>query len=97
VQQPPTATQLGAAIRQLRRSKTELSSEALAAEAGIHRTTLSLIERGHGNPTWEMLRSLAIVLRVEIDEMARLAAEMPLEPPGDDADETASSDGPIET
>lgn len=76
---PPTSAQLGAAIRRLRRTRTGLSIEALAAEAGVHRTTLSMIERGLGNPTWEMLRSLAIVMDIEIDEIAKLAAQMPKE------------------
>lgn len=75
---PPTNAQLGAAIRQLRSTRTDLSSEALAAEAGVHRTTLSMIERGLGNPTWEILRSLASAMDVEIDEIAKLATEMPV-------------------
>jgi len=74
---PPTNVQLGAAIRELRQSRTGLSIERLAEEAGIHRTTLSLIERGLGNPTWEILRSLAVEMDIEIDEIVRLAARMP--------------------
>lgn len=74
---PPTAAQLGAAIRQLRRSRTEFSIEAFAEEAGVHRTTLSMIERGLGNPTWDMLCTLAAVMGVEVHEIAELAARMP--------------------
>jgi transcriptional regulator with XRE-family HTH domain len=74
---PPTNVQLGAAIRKLRQSRTGLSIERLAEEAGVHRTTLSLIERGLGNPTWEILRSLAVEIDVEIEEIVRLAAQIP--------------------
>jgi transcriptional regulator with XRE-family HTH domain len=73
----PTSAQLGAAIRKLRLSRTDLSIEALAAEAGVHRTTLSLIERGHGNPTWDLLLAVADELGVEAIEIVKLAAKMP--------------------
>jgi transcriptional regulator with XRE-family HTH domain len=70
----PTSTQLGSAIRHLRGSR-ELSIEALAAEAGIHWTSVSRIELGRQNPTWNAVASLATALDVDMSELARLAAE----------------------
>lgn len=78
----PTSVQLGAAIRKLRQDRTSRSIEALAADAGVHRTTLSMIERGIGNPTWEMVRALASVMDVEMEEIVALAAQMPGGDPG---------------
>lgn len=82
----PTAlwpiAQLGAAIRQLRQSRTELRIEGFAEEeAGVHRTTLSTIERGLGNPTWDMLCTLATVMKVEVHEIAELPARVPPDAP----------------
>lgn len=76
----PKSAQLGAAIRHVRRSR-ELSIEDLAAAAGIHWTSVSRIENGHQNPTWDAVVELAEALHIEIPELARLAAEQP--PPGD--------------
>lgn len=76
----PTSTQLGAAIRRLRRSRG-LSIEALALEAGVHNTSVSQIENGKRNPGWNTVASLANVLEVEIGDLARLAAKQPNSPP----------------
>jgi len=46
------------------RLKAALSQEALALEAGIDRTFVSLMERGKRQPTLETLFRLATVLRV---------------------------------
>lgn len=73
---PPSADELGAAIRRLR-TERELSVEKLAAAAGIHWTYLSGIERGIRNPTWKVLGSLARALGVPISEIARRAEEAP--------------------
>lgn len=35
--------------------------------------TLSLIERGKANPTWETVRGIATALGVSISELAKLA------------------------
>lgn len=72
----PTSAQLGAAIRHLRGSR-DLTIEALAAEAGVHWTSVSRIENGKQNPTWNAVASLATALDVEMADLARLAAEQP--------------------
>jgi transcriptional regulator with XRE-family HTH domain len=54
-----------------------LSIEDLAAEAGIHWTSVSRIENGRQNPTWNAVAGLADALGVEMSELARLAAEQP--------------------
>ncbi len=35
--------------------------------------TLSLIERGHANPTWATVKSIATALDVSIGELAKLS------------------------
>lgn len=59
----PELVRLGQRIRTLR-AKIDLSQEALAAEAGIHRTYMSALERGVYNPTYSTLIKLARALRV---------------------------------
>jgi DNA-binding XRE family transcriptional regulator len=54
-----------------------LSIEDLAAEAGIHWTSVSRIENGRQNPTWNAVAKLATALHVEMADLARLAAEQP--------------------
>jgi transcriptional regulator with XRE-family HTH domain len=76
----PTSAQLGAAIRSLRGSRS-LSIEDLASEAGIHWTSVSRIENGRQNPTWNAVASLATALDVDIADLARLAAEQPAPKP----------------
>ena len=63
---------LGAAIRQLRQ-KRRITQEALAAEAGVTLSTLSVIERGLANPTWATARDIAAALGVSIGELAKLS------------------------
>lgn len=46
------------------RLKAELSQEALALEAGIDRTFVSMLERGKRQPTLETLFRLAAVLGI---------------------------------
>ena len=72
----PTLAQLGAAIRILREERS-LSVEALADEANLHWTSISRIERGKQNATWVALSQIAAVFEVEMQELARLAAEQP--------------------
>jgi DNA-binding XRE family transcriptional regulator len=69
---PPTPAQLGAIVRQVRESRS-VSIEALAESAGLHWTSLSLIERGQGNPSWTTVGALAEALGVKISEIAALA------------------------
>lgn len=62
-------TDLGKAIRELREARG-LTLDALAAEAGMHTTYLSRIERAHSSPTWEKVSSLAEALDLPISEIA---------------------------
>lgn len=56
--------------RNVRRLRVErdVSAEVLAADAEIDRAYMSLIERGLGNPTIDMLEKIAGVLGVELAE-----------------------------
>ncbi len=66
---------LGKAIRQLR-EKRGATQEALAYEAGITTGTLSLIERGHANPTWSTVKAIAAALGVSMGNLGRLADQL---------------------
>jgi transcriptional regulator with XRE-family HTH domain len=70
----PTLDQLGAAIRKLRED-CGLSIEALAHEADLHTLSISRIERGKQNPSWMALSRIADVLKVEMLDLVRLAAD----------------------
>lgn len=61
---------LGTNLRRLREAK-DLSQEAFAFEAGIHRTYVSDIERGARNPTITVVEKLAIALGVTASELLR--------------------------
>jgi transcriptional regulator with XRE-family HTH domain len=63
---------LGEAIRQLRK-KRGMTQEDLAHAAGITTGTLSLIERGHANPTWGTVRALASALESSMKELGGLS------------------------
>jgi transcriptional regulator with XRE-family HTH domain len=65
-------TDLGKAIRELREARG-LTLDALAAEAGMHTTYLSRIERAHSSPTWEKVSSLAEALDLKVSEIAAAA------------------------
>lgn len=65
-------TDLGKAIRELREARG-LTLDALAAEAGMHTTYLSRIERAHSSPTWEKISSLAEALDLPVSEIATAA------------------------
>lgn len=62
---------LGAAIRELR-TKLGITQEALAQEAEVTVGHLSMIERGHANPSWGAVVDIAEALNVSIAELARL-------------------------
>ena len=51
----------GAVLRG-RRIAMRLSQEELAGLAGLHRTFISLIERGQRNPSLDVIRKLALAL-----------------------------------
>lgn len=72
----PNLAQLGAAIRSLRQDR-ELSIEALAADADLHTVSVSRIEGGKQNLSWDSLSSLASALDVEIVDLVRFATEQP--------------------
>lgn len=72
----PTSAQIGAAIRQVRENRG-LTIEGFAAEIGIDRAGLGRIERGIGNPTWNMIARLADELEIDAVELVRLAGTMP--------------------
>lgn len=63
---------LGKAIRQLR-EKRGMTQEALAQEAGVTVGHMSMIERGHSNPTWATVKAVAAALDASMVELAKLA------------------------
>lgn len=65
---------LGEAIRQLRR-KHGATQKGLAQEAGLTVATLSLIERGLANPTWDTVKKLGAALGVSMSELGKVADE----------------------
>jgi transcriptional regulator with XRE-family HTH domain len=62
---------LGRAIRQLREER-DMTQEALAQEAGVTVGHMSMIERGHSNPTWATVKAVANALDVSMVELAKL-------------------------
>lgn len=62
----------GRALRQVRESKG-ISQEALAHEAGVDRSYVSLLERGIKSPTLRMVFRLAGILRVTAAELVAKA------------------------
>ena len=65
------APQIGRAVRR-HRQLAKLSQEELADRAGLHRTYISLLERGQRNPSVDALGKIAGVLGVPA---SRLLAE----------------------
>jgi len=59
---------LGRNVRHFR-LKLGLSQEALAEDAGIHRTYVSDVERGARNPTVTVVEKLARALKVSAGEL----------------------------
>ena len=64
---------LGKAIRQLR-DKRGMTQEALAHAAGVTVGHLSMIERGHSNPTWATVKAIAAALDASMIELTKLAS-----------------------
>jgi len=69
-EQPQLA--LGKAIRQFREERG-MTQEALAQEAGVTVGHMSMIERGHSNPTWGTVKGIAKALGIRMGELARMA------------------------
>jgi len=63
---------LGKAIRQLR-NKRGMTQEALAHAAGVTVGHLSMIERGHSNPTWATVKVIASALEASMAKLAGLS------------------------
>jgi len=53
------------------RAASGLSQESLAAEAGLDRTYISLLERGQRQPSLETIFILAVALAVSPSEIVR--------------------------
>jgi transcriptional regulator with XRE-family HTH domain len=66
---------LGEAVRQLR-EKRGATQEAVARDAGTTTATLSLIERGQANPTWDTVRKIAHGLDVSMGELGKLVDKL---------------------
>jgi transcriptional regulator with XRE-family HTH domain len=66
---------LGEAVRQLRK-KRGATQEAVARAAYITTATLSLIERGQANPTWDTLKKIAAALGSSMGELGKLAESL---------------------
>ena len=49
-----------------RREAVGISQEDLADEAGVHRTYVSILERGRGNPSLTVIANLAEALETSI-------------------------------
>jgi len=62
---------LGKAIRQLREERG-MTQEALAQEAGITVGHMSMIERGHSNPTWATVKAITSVLGTSMTDLVQL-------------------------
>jgi DNA-binding XRE family transcriptional regulator len=53
-----------------------MTQEALAQEAGITVGHMSMIERGHSNPTWGTVLAISAALAVTIADLAKLSEKM---------------------
>ena len=64
----------GRAVR-ARRERIGLSQEALADEANVHRTYVSMLERGVSNPTLSVIFDLAEALGTTMASLVREVEE----------------------
>lgn len=60
------------------RKKQELTYDQLSKRAGVHRTTISLIERQKYNPTLQMCIQLAKALELSISKLITIAEKRSL-------------------
>jgi transcriptional regulator with XRE-family HTH domain len=66
---------LGKAIRQLRNERG-MTQEALAHAAGVTVGHLSMIERGHSNPTWATVTSIVAALDASMVDLVKLVTRL---------------------
>jgi len=53
-----------------------MTQEALAQEAGVTVGHMSMIERGHSNPTWATVKSISRALGVTMIELSGLVEQI---------------------
>jgi transcriptional regulator with XRE-family HTH domain len=75
----PLAPRVGRVIRRYREN-AGLSQEALAEGSGLHRTYISLVERGHRNISVDALSQIAEALGVYPSKLMGEAEREPDEP-----------------
>jgi transcriptional regulator with XRE-family HTH domain len=68
-------TRFGLAVRAARREQG-LAQEQLSDAAGLDRTYVSGLERGHRNPTLVTQERIAVALRRPLHELVKAAEEM---------------------
>jgi DNA-binding XRE family transcriptional regulator len=68
----PNRTDIGLGVRRIRLAQ-DLSIAGLAEVAGMHRTSVSCIERGQRQPGWSTLCALARALDVPVSKLAATA------------------------
>ncbi len=66
----PSRKALGATLRAFR-DRTDLSQEALADAAGLHRTYVGGVERGERNPSFESITRMLQALGVSWSQLGR--------------------------
>ena len=64
------------------RRQRGMSMDDLAAQAGVHRTYIGLLERGERQPTLMVAADLAAALGVNLSDLVRLAEQQLLAPAG---------------
>ena len=65
---------LGEEVRE-RRTRRNLSQEALAHQAGVHTNVVGRLERGKYNPTVLTLAAIAVKLNASLEELFAGAAQ----------------------
>ena len=73
----PLARQFGAVVRRLREA-AEVSQEALAEAAGLHRTYISMLERGVRMPSILVARQVAEALDTTMGALLTLVDQEPV-------------------
>ncbi|MFM0265551.1 helix-turn-helix domain-containing protein [Paraburkholderia sediminicola] len=69
------------ALRRLRKER-HVSQEALAFEAGLDRTYISLLELGRRSPTLDTMSAIACALNISLIDLAE-AIQASTPPPGE--------------